>query len=125
MLLEMLSSAPEFCDDFLRWQPVSYREHFAKSHHEVCHTAIAAYERANPQARACLEELTGTMTAVLELTRAVLNTDLLPADASALAGEVAAALKLLVARAGAVINGELDMDDTRASQAAVGDLMRA
>ena len=31
MLLEMLPSAPEFRDDFLRWQPVSYREYFAGS----------------------------------------------------------------------------------------------
>lgn len=123
MLLEMLSSAPEFRDDFLNWRPVSYREHFAMSHHSLRNAAIAAYENANPESRACLEALTGTMTAMLELTRAVMNTELPPTEASALAGEVVAALKPLVARAGAVINGEAYLDDTRAPQAAVDDLM--
>ena len=47
MLLDMLPSSPEFRDDFLRWQPVSYREHFAGSHFKGRDTAIAAYERAD------------------------------------------------------------------------------
>jgi hypothetical protein len=125
MLLEMLSSAPEFRDDFLNWQPVSYRDHFAMSHHETRNAVIAAYESANQQSRACLELLTDTMTAMLEATRAILATDLPPAKASAFAGEAAAALKPLVARAGAVINGEAYLEDTRAPQATVDDLMEA
>jgi hypothetical protein len=28
MLLDMLSSCPEFREDFLAWEPMSYREHF-------------------------------------------------------------------------------------------------
>jgi hypothetical protein len=32
MLLDMLSSAPEFRPDFLAWEPMSYREHFRLSH---------------------------------------------------------------------------------------------
>ena len=32
MLLDMLSSCPEFRDDFLAWEPISYREHFHLEH---------------------------------------------------------------------------------------------
>ena len=76
MLLEMLAGAPEFRDDFLNWQPVSYPEHFAASHFKGRGATIAAYEAADPHARACLEALTDTMTAVLEATRAALRADL-------------------------------------------------
>ena len=30
MLLEMLSSCPDCIEDFLAWQPLSYREHFCE-----------------------------------------------------------------------------------------------
>ena len=125
MLLEMLSSTPEFRGDFLSWRPASYREHFATSHYNMRSAAIAAYDSANPRSRARLDELAGTMTAMLETTRAVLDADLPPGAAGVLAGDVAAALKPLVARAGAVINGETELDDTRTPQAAVDDLMNA
>ena len=125
MLLEMLASAPEFRDDFLRWQPMSYPEHFAASHFKARGTTIAAYEEANPHVRACLDALTDTMTAMLEATRAALRADLPPALAVALAEQTAAALKPLVARAGAVINGEPRRHDTPTPQAAVDDLLKA
>ena len=124
MLLEMLSSAPEFRDDFMRWQPVSYREHFAGSHFKARNVAIAAYERTAPQLRTCLDALTGTMTAMLEATRAALRDGLPPAAAAALADEAAAALKPLVARAGALINGDARHPQAPAPQAAVDALMR-
>ena len=31
MLLDMIPDVPECADDFLEWQPLSYREHFAAS----------------------------------------------------------------------------------------------
>lgn len=125
MLLEMMSSAPEFRDEFLRWRPVSYREHFARSHIKSRNAAITAYENANPRLRVRLDDLTGAMTAVLEATRAALRADLSPTAASTLTGRAAAALKPLVARAGAVINGAAHCDDAQARQAAVDDLMKA
>jgi hypothetical protein len=42
MLLDMLSSAPEFRPDFLAWEPMSYREHFRLSHFKTRDVAIAA-----------------------------------------------------------------------------------
>ncbi len=120
MLLEMLSSGPEFRDDFLRWQPLSYSEHFAASHSKSRGTVIAAYENADPYTRAYLDALTSTMTVVLEATRAALRANLPPTLAHALAAKAATLLKPLVARAGSVINGEAHIDG---AQAAVDDLL--
>jgi hypothetical protein len=106
MLLEMLSSCPDCLDDFLGWRPVTYREHFAGSRFKGRDMAIAAYEAADPNLRECLDTLAGTMTAVLEATRATMRSGM-PAGAAAMLAERAAAwLRPLVARAGAVINGE-------------------
>src|SRR5262245_45490658 len=70
MLLDMLSSAPEFRPDFLAREPMSYREHFKLSHFKTRDVAIAAYDRADPDIRNSLDTLAVTMTIVLEATRA-------------------------------------------------------
>jgi hypothetical protein len=110
MLLEMLSSCPDCIDDFLGWRPMSYREHFAASRFKGRDIAIAAYEDADPAIRGGLDALAGTMTAVLEATRAAMGADMPPDAAGRLADRAAAWLKPLVARAGAVINGETDTE---------------
>ena len=106
MLLEVLPACPECRDDFLDWRPLSYREHFAASRFKSRALAIAAYDAADPNLRFCLDTLAGTMTAVLEATRAAMRADITPAAAVALAERAAALLRPLVARAGAVINGD-------------------
>jgi hypothetical protein len=124
MLLEMLSACPECRDDFLAWQPLSYREHFAASRFTGRALAIAAYEAADPNLRFCLDTLAGSMTAVLEATRAAMCADIAPAAAVALAERAAALLRPLVARAGAVINGEdIAAGERPAPQAVVDRLM--
>jgi hypothetical protein len=62
MLLDMLSNCPEFHDDFLTWEPMSYREHFRLSHFKTRDMAIAAYDRADPNVRNTLDRLAVTMT---------------------------------------------------------------
>jgi hypothetical protein len=126
MLLEMLSGCPECIDDFLGWRPMSYREHFAASRFKGRGMAIAAYDAADPSLRDCLDTLAGTMTAVLEATRAVISADMPLEAAAALADRAAAWLKPLVARAGAVINGETDtgLDQPVTPQTAVDGLMK-
>jgi hypothetical protein len=121
MLLEMISSTPEFRDEFLCWQPVSYPEYFAGSHSKAPNTALVAYERADPRARAQLDVLTDAMTAALESARAALRAELSAAAAGRLAGETAAVLKPLVARAGAVINGHANIGDEATPQNAIDD----
>ena len=73
MLLDMLSSCPEFRADFLAWKPMSYREHFRASHFKTRDLAIAAYDTADPDVRNSLDTLAVTMTIVLEATRAAMD----------------------------------------------------
>ncbi len=125
MLLEMLPDCPECAEDFLAWQPKSYRAHFAQSHFKDRQIALEAYEAADSAARDRLEPMSATMSAVLEATRAAMAANL-PAEAAvSLADWTAGRLKPLVARAGAVINGEIDAGEAAAvPQAAVDRLMK-
>ena len=106
MLLEMLPICPDCLDDFLAWRPMSYREHFEASRVKGRSLAIAAYDAADPSLRNSLDKLAGTMTAVLEATRAAMSSAASPQSAPVVADRAAALLRPLVARAGAVINGE-------------------
>jgi hypothetical protein len=126
MLLEMLASCPECRADFLNWRPLSYREHFAASRFQGRAAAIAAYDAADADLRARLEALTAAMTATLETTRAAMLPKMAPQSVAALALRAAARLKPLVARAGAVINGEGAGNERAAStpQAVVDGLMK-
>jgi hypothetical protein len=126
MLLEMLSSCPDCRDDFFGWQPRSYREHFESSRFKGRALEIAAYDAADPSLRGCLDTLAGTMITVLEATRTAMNSDIASESAVALAERAAALLRQLVARAGAVINGEdaADAGELVTPQAAVDRLMK-
>src|SRR5471030_1177945 len=115
----MLSSCPDCLDDVLAWQPMSYREHFEASRFKGRDMAIAAYEAAYPNLRTCLDTLAGTMTAVLEATRAALAADMAPEAAGSLSDRAAALLRPLVARTGAVINGDAVAGVPETPQAAV------
>ena len=123
MLLDMLSSCPEFRGDFLAWQPMSYREHFRASHSKTRNLAIAAYETADPNVRN-LDTLAVTMTVVLEATRAAMTADLKPVTIAALADNAVNWLKPLIARAGSIINGEEEVTDAPSPQAVVDKLMK-
>jgi len=126
MLLEMLSICPDCRDDFLAWQPRSYREHFEASRVKGRSLAIAAYDAADPSLRGCLDNLAGTMTAVLEATRAAMTSAVPPQSIAAAADRAAALLRPLVARAGAVINGQdlADSGEAATPQAVVDALMK-
>jgi hypothetical protein len=126
MLLEMLSSCPDCIDDFLEWQPMSYREHFIASRFKDRLMAVAAYDAANPAVRDCLDMLAGTMTAVLEATRTAMRSGLPPQTAQHLAQQTVASLKPMIARAGAIINGEAEAETGAfaAPQAVVDRLMK-
>ena len=124
MLLEMLPGCPECRDDFLGWRPMSYREHFVASRFKGRDMAIAAYDAADPDLRGCLDTLANTMSDVLEATRAAMNAGMPPEAAGALASRAAASLKPLVARAGAVINGDTDASATNIPQTVVDRLMK-
>jgi len=124
MLLDMLVSCPEFRADFLAWKPMSYREHFRASHLKTRDLAIAAYDTADPNVRNTLDTLAVTMTIVLEATRAAMDADRRLDTIAALAENATTWLKPLIARAGAVINGEADLTDAPSPQAVVDQLMK-
>ena len=124
MLLEMLSSCPDCRDDFLAWRPLSYREHFEASKLKARSLAIQAYDAADPRLRRSLDSLADTMTAELEATRAAMTGDVPQHAVVALAEDAAATLRPLIARAGAVINGEADSGTTPSPQAVVDRLMK-
>jgi hypothetical protein len=107
MLLEMLPMAPDCKEDFLAWRPMSYAEHFAASNFKHRDLAIAAYEVADPMFRGQLDRISDQMNQILNETRDGLKGDLSPDTIRILAEATVHWLKPLVARAGAVINGEL------------------
>ncbi|HZQ11195.1 MAG TPA: hypothetical protein VFB31_00115 [Pseudolabrys sp.] len=122
MLLEMLGDCPDCIGDFLAWQPLSYREHFAASRFKGRDLAIAAYETSDPALRQSLDALAGTMTAVLLAARGAMRAEMPPQGAAGVASRAVACLKPLIAQAGAIINGETE--GAASPQAAVDGLMR-
>src|SRR5580700_4230241 len=58
MLLEMIPDMPECADDFLGWQPLSYREHFTASSFGARDLAIEAYNSADTVIRTEFDNLT-------------------------------------------------------------------
>jgi hypothetical protein len=124
MLLEVLANCPEFRPDFLAWKPMSYREHFQASHLKTRHLAIAGYDSADPNVRGTLDTLAVMMTVVLEATRAAMDADRRPETIAALAENAKEWLKPLIARAGAIINGEPVGDNAPTPQAIVDMLMK-
>jgi hypothetical protein len=125
MLLEMLPSEPECMADILSWRPISYRQHFAASRFKHRDLAIAAYEAADPIFRRSLDEIADRMNTILMAARDGLKGELAPDTVRALADVTAQWLRPLVARAGALINGETLGDTANieaVSQAAIDAL---
>jgi hypothetical protein len=124
MLLELLPACPDCLEEFLRWRPMNYREHFAGSRFEGRELAISAYEDANPELRKALDSLSSTMTAMLLAARGALRVETRPKPSAVIAARALACLKPLVARAGAAINGEAEEAEPATPQAAVDRLMK-
>ena len=73
MLLEMIPDMPECAEDFLDWQPLSYREHFTASNFKARDLAIAAYESADAGIRAEFDNITSAMTSILTAVGAAMR----------------------------------------------------
>ncbi len=61
MLLEMIPDLPESAEEFLRWHPRSYREHFMASNFRARELAIEAYDSADASIRAEFDNITSAM----------------------------------------------------------------
>jgi hypothetical protein len=116
MLIGMLDDMPEAREDILGWEPVSYPEHFIRTHFKGRDLAIAAYAACPPPTLAAFEQAC-----------AALETAVLYAQAELEAGELsqpedhARGLYALITAAGNIINGEAVIGPTD-DQAAIDAL---
>lgn len=110
MLLDLVATVPECLPDLMAWGPVSYQQHFAGSSFKDRDLAVAAYQAADPTARAELERLADAMTEILLATRNAMMMEGCGVETTEEASKAAAQLRALVARAGAVINGQPDTE---------------
>ncbi len=123
MLLELSGSCPECLDEFLKWQPRTYREHFAASRFQDREIAIKAYEAADPALRQCLDMIADTMNSVLVAAGSALRSGMPPESAGHFAAGAADMIKPLIARAGSLINGETDGGEQPKTPQAVVDVL--
>jgi hypothetical protein len=113
MLLEMIPDMPECAEEFLEWQPKSYREHFAASNFKARELAIMAYDRANPDIRTEFDNITGAMTSILTAVSEAMRGVRQDRTRAALARQATGWVRPLAMLAGGIINGrgtEADVD---------------
>jgi hypothetical protein len=106
MLLEMIPDMPDCAEDFLGWQPLSYREHFAASNFRARELAIAAYDSADPAIRGEFDSITSAMTSILTAVGAAMRQARQDKTRATLAEQATGWVKPLVTLAGGIINGQ-------------------
>jgi hypothetical protein len=110
MLIGLVADMPEVIDEVLLWRPASYVEHFARSAFKGKALAIAAYHASPAATRAALSGAVGALDAAL-LAAIVHLSAAHPDDRAEIVAAIEAAVRPLMARASAVINGmERDPD---------------
>jgi hypothetical protein len=110
MLLEMIPDMPECAEDFLGWQPLSYREHFMASNFKARDLAIDAYDTADAIIRTEFDNITSTMTSILTAVGAAMRKVRQDKTRATLAEQATGWVKPLVALAGGIINGGAEAD---------------
>lgn len=106
MLLEMIPAMPECSEEFLKWRPLSYAEHFHASSFRARELAISVYDHADQAIRSEFDHITDTMTTILNAVGAAMRKARHDDTRMRLATQAAAWLKPLVASAGNIINGQ-------------------
>jgi hypothetical protein len=110
MLLEMIPDRPEALQDFLRWQPLSYREHFMASNLSARELAIEAYESTDAGIRTEFEDITGAMTSILTAAGAAMCGADQDSARAELATQATGWIRPLAALAAGIIHGGSDAD---------------
>ncbi|WP_334128339.1 hypothetical protein [Sneathiella sp.] len=107
MLAEMVTDVPEMLEDFLGWQPRCYVDHFRQSSLADRDLAIAAYPLSPPEYRAPFDEITrGLDTEIRALQRHFSAAAAQRREATEeRITEQCRAIRHLIDRAGAIING--------------------
>jgi hypothetical protein len=106
MLLEMIPDMPDCAEDFLGWQAMSYREHFAAANFSARELAIEAYDAADPAVRAEFDSITSAMTSILVAVGAAMRKARQHKARATLAAQATGWVKPLVMLAGGIINGQ-------------------
>jgi hypothetical protein len=110
MLLEMIPDMPECAEQFLGWQPRSYREHFTASHFSARELAIEAYDSADTHVRVEFDNITAAMTSILTSVSAAMRDAKQDRARATLAEQATGWVKPLVSLAGGIINGGNEAD---------------
>jgi hypothetical protein len=126
MLLEILPAVPDAVDDILAWEPKDYREHFAMSRFSNRAAVIAAYEATDPDLSRSLDMLADLMNTLLLATREAIAANPAAPRSHELALRAATALKPIITRVSALINGTAPAlsNRTNVPQAAVDAIFR-
>jgi hypothetical protein len=120
MVLEVIGSMPECIDDLRAWKVKTYPEHFAASRFSNRNAIIAAYQTADPTARAALERTTEVLNAMVWRTRELVLQHVGSSEVDAIARRALDRLRPLITRAAALINGTTAKSaDQQGPQAAV------
>jgi hypothetical protein len=110
MLLEMIPDMPECAEDFLSWQPLSYREHFMASHFKARDLAIEAYDSADATVRVEFDNITAAMTSILTAVGTAMREAKQDKTRATLAEQATGWVKPLASLAGGIINGGTEAD---------------
>ena len=110
MLLEMIPDMPECAEEFLGWQPKSYREHFTASHFKARELAIEAYDSADASVRIEFDNITAAMTSILTAVGAAMREAKQDKTRATLAEQATGWVKPLASLAGGIINGGTEAD---------------
>ena len=113
MLIDMIPSMPDCIEDVAAWEPKSYQDHFRDSGFSDGGLAVEAYEFVPAQYRLPFERLISQLNALVKQVA----TRLMEASVAENQQEIAAMalfgpeMRLMVEKAGAVINGETQGHD--------------
>ena len=110
MLLEMIPDMPECAEDFLGWQPLSYREHFTASNFKARDLAIEAYEFGRPRHPRRIRQHHQRDDLDPDAVSAAMREVKQDKTRATLAEQATGWVKPLVALAGGIINGGAEAD---------------
>jgi hypothetical protein len=111
MLLEMIPDMPECVEDFLTWQPRTYREHFEASNLKAQGLIIQAYEEAETALRVEFDRVVDAMTEILIAVSTAMRDTTQDKTRAILAEQTTGWIKPLLTLAGGLIHGSPDQAD--------------
>lgn len=112
MLIEQAPTMPELMDDLLAWRPISYLDYFGRSQLPGSRSAIEAYNQLRPEFRRQFEDVvedldriaTGAVAAIRRHNR--VKGSSAPTELAEACARLGAALRVPLARAVELVNGE-------------------